>query len=108
TLNMPIGFRYEHAQVRDVRLQLAQSFALLKTAEQKATTFAARQYSEVIENYKVLEVRKRQRLAQAEQVETRFRKYAAGAKDSPLEFLLSAQQQWATALSQEYQAIVDY
>ena len=29
-------------------------------------------------------------------------------KDSPLEFLLDAQKQWAFALNQEYQAIIDY
>src|SRR5205085_11126072 len=30
TLNVPLGFRHEHAQLRDARLQIAQAYALLK------------------------------------------------------------------------------
>ncbi len=108
TLNMPIGFRFEHAQAREARLQLAQSFILLKNQEQKAVTGLAKQYSTVIEKYNTLQIRRQQRQAQSEQVETRFKKYAAGLAGSPLEFLLQAQLQWTSALSQEYQAIVDY
>lgn len=108
TLNVPIGYRYEHAKVRDARMQLAQSYILLKTQEDKAVTFLAKRYSAVIEGAKVIEIRRAQRKSQAEQVEARYRKYAAGIKDSPVEFFLDAQRQWAAALAQEYQAIVDY
>ena len=108
TMNVPLGYRYEHAQIRDARLALTQSYLALKTSEEKATNFLAKQYSSVIETGKVIDIRRRQRVAQGEQVETRFRKYVEGVKDSPLEFLLDAQRQWAFALNQEYQAIVEY
>jgi outer membrane protein TolC len=107
-LNVPLGYRYEYAQVRDARLALAQSYLALKTSEEKATNFLAKQYSAVIETGRVIDIRRLQRVAQGEQVETRFRKYVEGVKDSPLEFLLDAQRQWVLALNQEYQAIIDY
>lgn len=108
TMNVPLGYRQEYAQVRDARLALTQSYIALKTSEEKAAIFLAKEYSAVIETGKVIDIRRRQRVAQGEQVEIRFRKYVEGVKDSPLEFLLDAQRQWAFALNQEYQAIVDY
>jgi hypothetical protein len=108
TLNVPLGYRYEYAQIRDARLALTQSYLALKNSEERATNFLAKQYSSVIETGRIIDIRRRQRLAQGEQVEIRFRKYVEGVKESPLEFLLDAQRQWAFALNQEYQAIVDY
>jgi outer membrane protein TolC len=108
TLNVPLGFRHEQAFLRDSRLQLVQSYATLRNQEQKATTFLARTYSRVIETQQVLEVRRLQREAQAEQLRVRSLAFAEGSKQSPIEFLLTAQQQFAFALTQEYQAIVDY
>ena len=108
TLNVPLGFRHEHTQLRDARLQLAQAYALLKSQEQKATTFLARSYSRAIESQQVLEVRQLQREASAEQLRVRSEAFAEGSKASPVEFLLTAQQTFTSALTQEYQAIVDY
>lgn len=107
-MTVPLGYRFELAQVRDAQLALTQSYVLLKNHEQKAVTYLAKQYSQVIELSKLIEIRRAQRIAQADQVEARMRKYTAGIKESPLEFLLSAQQQWTFALNQEYRAIVDY
>src|SRR5262249_32889363 len=42
TLNMPIGFRFENAIVRQASLVLAQSFLTLKDQENKARTFLAK------------------------------------------------------------------
>lgn len=108
TLNVPLGFRREHAALRDARLQLVQGYALLKNQEIKATTYAARAYSKVIETQRVLDIRRSQREAAAEQLRVRAEAFAAGSKQSPIEFLLAAQQQFAAALSQEYLSIVDY
>ena len=83
-------------------------YAILKNQEQKATTFVARAYSRVIESQRVLEIRQLQREAQAEQLRVRSLAFAEGNKQSPIEFLLTAQQQFTLALIQEYQAIVDY
>ena len=108
TLNVPLGFRHEHAQLRDARLQIAQAYATLKNQELKATTFLARAYSRVIESAQVLEVRRLQREAEGEQLRVRSEAFAEGSKLSPIEFVLSAQQQFASSLNSEYQAIVDY
>lgn len=111
TMNIPLGYRYEYAQIRDARLALTQSFLALKTTEEKATNFLAKQYSAVIETGRVIEMRRRQRIAQGEQVEVRLRQYLNWKQDDRggrLEFLLDAQRAWASALNQEYQAIADY
>lgn len=105
-LSVPLGYRREHANLRDARLQLAQGYVLLKNQEQKATSFLARSYSRVIETQRVLEIRKLQRESQAEQLRVRSEALADGKGE--VEFLLTAQQQFASALTQEYQAIVDY
>jgi outer membrane protein TolC len=107
-LNVPLGFRFEYATTRVARLQLAQAYLILKDQEQRAQNALAKQYSLVVQNYKLIEIRNLARLALAEQLEARYKKYAAGAAGSTLEFLLDAQNQWATALSQEFQAVVDY
>jgi outer membrane protein TolC len=107
-LNVPLGFRREHANLRDARLQLVQGYAILRNQENKATTFSARTYSRVIESQRVLEIRRLQREAAAEQLRVRSVAFAEGNKQSPVEFLLSAQQTFASALTQEYLAIVDY
>src|SRR6185436_10910198 len=53
-----------------------------------------------------IETRRQQRQALAEQLEVRFRKFAAGK--IPVDFLQSIVQQWTTALSAEYRAVADY
>ncbi len=108
TLSVPLGFRYEHARERDAKLAIAQQVATLQNQEQKALAYLTKEYSKIVEATKVMEIRRLQRKSEAEQVEVRFRKFVAGVKDSPIEFLLDAQRQWTAALSQEYQAIVDY
>ncbi len=107
-LNVPIGYRAEHAAVRQSRLELAKSYHVLKDQERKAQTTLAKQYSQIIEKYKLIEIRRLAREAFAEQLATRSSKFVKGAKGITLEFLLDAQRAWAQALSDEYQAIVDY
>ncbi len=110
-LNIPLGFRHEAAQIRDARLALTQSYLALKNHELKATNFLAKQHNRVLETSKLIDIRRQQRLAQGTQVETRFRKFLEWdikERYPHLEFLLDAQRQWASALNQEYQAIIDY
>lgn len=108
TLNVPLGYRAEHAAVRQARLELAQGFLQLRNNERQAQIVLAAQYNRVIETGQLIEIRRQARKALADQLDARFRQYAAGDERSTLEFLLDAQRQWALALSQEYQAIVDY
>jgi outer membrane protein TolC len=111
-LNVPLGFRYEYASTRIARLQLAQAYQVLKEQERRAQTALAKQYSLVVQNYKLIEIRRLAREALAEQLKVRSKQFAYGTTvkgvSATLEFLLDAQNQWATALSQEYQAVVDY
>jgi outer membrane protein TolC len=111
-LNVPLGYRYEYATTRVARVQLAQSYQMLKEQERRAQTALAKQYSLVIQNHKLIEIRRLAREALAEQLVVRSKQFQFGTtvKGVPatLEFLLDAQNQWATALSQEFQAVVDY
>lgn len=108
TLNIPLGYRAEHAAVRQARLELTQSFLQLRDSERQAQIVLAAQYNRVIETGQLIDIRRQARKALAEQLEVRFRQFVLGDKNSTLEFLLDAQKQWAQALSQEYQAIVNY
>ncbi len=105
-LNMPLGFRQEHAGMRQAKLQMAQSISTLHEQEAKAETLLARQYSRVEEAFAVIEMRRQQRVAFADQVEVRFRKFAAGKIS--VDFLQDAVRRWSSALSTEYEAIVEY
>ncbi len=107
TLNVPLGYRAEAAFVRQARLQLAQSYYGLKEQEVKAQNYLAKQYRVVQEAYRTITARRQERLAYADELEGRFRKIAVG-KATVDRFLLTAEQQWSTALSQEYQAVVAY
>ncbi|MCC6421762.1 MAG: TolC family protein [Gemmataceae bacterium] len=106
TLNVPLGFRLENAAVRQAKLGLAQAYYGLREQEIKAENALAKQYRQVLESFKVIEARRQERMALAEQVEARFRKYAIGK--ITIDFLLDSQRQWAAALSAEFQAVVSY
>lgn len=112
TLNVPIGFRTEYARARQARLHLAQAFAVLKDQEKKAHNILAREYRLVIEAYKTIEIRRQRRQTLAEELKLLADKVAVGTIDPTSrrfgDSLLDAQRLWALALSDEYQAIVDY
>ncbi len=129
-LSMPIGFRQEHAAVRQARLELAKSYYFLKDQELKAQNFLAKQFSKVVENYKVAESRHLRRKQLAKVLKGLFDYYrqglitpadrtyvrmSIGPKGEPIpvvtdlgKSLIEAQRDWAAALAAEYQAIVDY
>jgi hypothetical protein len=105
-MNVPLGYRQEHAAMRQAKLELAQSYQILKEQETKAQSFLAKQYSRVIQAFEVIETRRLQREAYANQVEARFQKFAKGKL--PVDFLQDAVLRWATALNSEYEAVVTY
>jgi outer membrane protein TolC len=106
-LNVPLGFRAQNAAVRAAKLTLARSYYQLRDEEYRATRFLRFAYDDLIEKYRTIEARRSQRRAYTEELESRFKLVIAGSK-VPDPFLLQAQRDWATALQQEYQAIVDY
>ena len=118
SLNVPLGFRYEMAQVRQARLALAQSYEILKNEEIKAQSVLARIYRFVIETYKVVEARRIRRETLAKEVVLLKNVVAAGqllpsqrvTKNGTDygESLLDAQRLFADALNFEFQSMVDY
>jgi outer membrane protein TolC len=112
TMNIPIGFRNEMAQVRLARLALAQAFEVLKDQEKKAHNVMTRQYREIFQAYKVIEAQRLRRQTTALELRNLYNKVESGtllpAARTFGDSLLDAQQKWAQALSDEYAAIVDY
>jgi outer membrane protein TolC len=106
TLNMPLGWRFEHAAVRQQKLLLAQGHIALQREERKAVDWLTKTYRDVISNYKTIEARRSQRIAFAKQVEAEYQLVRLGKVT--VRFLLDAERQFATALAQEAQAIVSY
>jgi outer membrane protein TolC len=105
-LNMPIGFRAAHANVRIAKLQLARSFAVLQDQELKAERFLGLQYRRIASYYAQTQAQRAQRIAYGEQLKARFQEFLAERKT--LDILLESQRFWADALANEYAAIVGY
>ncbi|MBI3411374.1 MAG: TolC family protein [Planctomycetes bacterium] len=106
TLNVPLGYRVEHAAVRQGRLALAQSYLLLKDQEDRARRVLYQNYEKVGEWYRLIETRRATRIAQAEGLAARFRKFAAGQITA--DGLLEQQTRLSNAQLQEYEAIAEY
>jgi hypothetical protein len=105
-LEMPLGYRDAHAGLRIARLNLARAYGILRDIEYNATLFLTDQYRLIAERYQVIEARRSQRIAFAEQLRVRSDEYIVGR--GTLDILLEAQRFWATALASEYAAISDY
>ncbi len=112
-LNVPIGFRAQHANVRNARLELAKSYEVLQDQELKAGRFLSQSYRKIFTTYEQIRVQRAQREAFAEQLRIRFQEFLAGkgagnrTRDT-VDILLEAQRFWADALANEYSAIVQY
>jgi outer membrane protein TolC len=106
-MNVPIGFRFEHAAVRNARLALVQSFYLLKDQEERAKRALALQFQKVAEWHQRIGATRSERLAYQESVKARFSEFAAG-KTTIADFLLDAQRRLAAAQLKEYEAIAEY
>ena len=107
TLNMPIGYRVEHAFIRRARLRLVQADLALKNEENKAISFLDRAYRDLIDKHKTIQAQRARRIGSAEELRVR-EQLIKGGQGIPNPFLLDAQRRFATALNAEYQAIVQY
>lgn len=107
TLNVPLGFRAEHASVRAARLALAAAHLALKNEEDKALSYLAKTYRDVISNYELIKIRRAQRLSFAEQLK-KEQALQLTEKKVFSETTLQAQRDFVNALTQEFQAIVAY
>ncbi len=112
-MNVPIGFRSQHANVRNARLELSKSYEVLQDQELKAGRFLSQSYRKVFTTYEQIRVQRAQREAFAEQLRIRFQEFLAGkgagnrTRDT-VDILLEAQRFWADSLANEYAAIVQY
>ena len=105
-LNVPIGFRNAHSNVRIAQLQLARAFETLKDQEQKSISFLEQQYRRLPVSYELIRTQRAAREAFGQQLQVKYNKFIAG-RETPDTFL-EAQRFWADALSKEYLAIRDY
>jgi outer membrane protein TolC len=103
---VPIGFRQEHAQLRAARLQLAQSYSILKDFEYKAEQNLTIQYRKTSEYYRRIEAARNERKAYGDAVAARFPLYLTGRL--PADALLESQRRFAIAMAKEYEAIAEY
>jgi len=107
-MNVPIGYRNVHAQVRFEQLRLQRAYWVLDDQEKRIVRVLAQQYRRISANYELIRVNRAQREPAAEQLKARFQGFLAGRKEDTLDKLLEAQRLWADALNQEYAAIRDY
>ncbi len=105
-LDWPIGFRDAHAQVRQARLSLAQSYMGLRDVENRYTRFLELAYRDLFNTYEQIRAQRAQREAAAIQLDARFKEFTAGK--GTLDFLLEAQRLWAEALRLEFDFIAQY
>ncbi len=106
TAAVPLGYRAQHASIRASNLRLAQAYIVLRDQERKAQNNLVVAYRLLISDYETIQRRRQGREWAALQVEARFKEFKAGR--TTVDFVLTAQQQWATALTQEYQSITNY
>jgi outer membrane protein TolC len=106
TLNMPIGYRNAHANLRIQRLGLARSYQVLRDNELKAERYLGLAYRNLSTNYELIRAQRAQREAFGEQLRARFQEFLAGR--GTLDLLLEAQRFWADALANEYTAVGQY
>jgi outer membrane protein TolC len=105
-LNVPIGFRFAHVQVRQAQIALARAMETLHDQEMKAQRFLGRYYEQISVSYEQIRANRAQREAFGEQLRARQEEYRAGR--GTLDILLEAQRFWADALANEYASIVTY
>jgi outer membrane protein TolC len=117
-LNYPFGYRQAYASVRIARLQLAQSYALLKEQELRAARALDIPYRRITELYAQISILRAQRQEIARVLQAALEIYRAGSARAvggeqqqlagTLAAVLQAQQTWANALSSEINFIIQY
>jgi outer membrane protein TolC len=103
---MPLGYRFQHVQVRQAQLALARAMEVLKQQEISELRFLAGQYRQLITRYELIRANRAQREAFGLQMAARYQDFLAGR--GTLDILLESQRFWAAALAQEYNEIANY
>lgn len=105
-LDMPLGFRDAHAQLRQAQLNLASAYIQLKNQEVKAERFLHSMYAQLEAAYEQIKLQRNLRLALGKQVQLQLKLVDLGR--SSLFETLEGQQRFADALRAEAQAIANY
>jgi outer membrane protein TolC len=105
-LNVPIGFRLAHANLRQQRLQMERAYRALNEFELRTQSILTQYYRDLFRYYDQISIQRSQREAYGEQLRARTEELLAGKVT--VDVLLEAQRFWAQALAQEYQNIYLY
>ena len=108
-LTMPLGFRDANAQVREGQLSLARSYYQLRDTELKVLEYVVQQYRQVVQTHADIAPARAERKALQEYIR-KIETLISIGKWNPQDFLnsLTVQQQLATAIATEFQAIANY
>jgi outer membrane protein TolC len=114
-LNMPIGFRFEHAAIRTARLELAQAYYVMRDQEDKAARVLAAQYQDVDRWYVQIQANRAERESYQQSLITLNEKIKSGqitiagtTAGATTVQVLQIQRSFAAALVKEYQSITNY
>jgi len=105
-LSMPIGFRQEHAAVRNAELRLVHTRAVLREQERQVTHDLSTAVSDVDRAYAVLQTEINRVLAAQQQLDALQAAYDSDKAE--LFVVLDAQRRFAEAESRYHQARVEY
>jgi outer membrane protein TolC len=109
-MSVPLGWRQEYAAIRAARLQLTQSYLLLKDQEEKTVRILHGEYAAVAHWYERIKAHRAERTGYRDSLLTLDSLVRSGSSKKTYgdpEFL-EAQRRYAAALVKEYQAIAEY
>jgi outer membrane protein TolC len=101
-----LGYREAHAEVRRAQLGLAQRVAFLQDGEMRVAFGLSRAYRDIFETYETIRIQRARRLEAANQLKLEYKRYLSGSTE--INVMLEAQRNWADALRDEHFAICDY
>jgi outer membrane protein TolC len=105
-LDVPLGFRDAHAQIRRAELRLAQGQAVLRDLEGQAVFALQASYRRLVETSERLQIQSALRQAATTQYRARLEEFRRGVSTIP--FLLEAQREWVAAQRLERQGVFEY
>src|SRR5262249_42442178 len=107
-MNVPLGFRAAHANVRAARLNLERSYLSLQTDENKAELFLGLAYRQVLEFQQQIQIQQAALDAATTQLQRLYDLFRIGRSKPYGADLILALENWANSVSGVYSAIVQY
>jgi outer membrane protein TolC len=107
-LTVPLGFHAEFAAIRAARLQLTQSFLVLRDQEEKSLRVLHEQFHELAHWYERIKAHRAERMGYRDSLSVQANLVENGKRTFGDPEFLEAQRRYAAALVKEYQAIAEY